>query len=40
MMRNLSIRTRLLCGLAVLSILSLVSSVGAIVSFTTQGASA
>ena len=33
MMRNLSIRTRLLCGLAILSILSVVSSVGAIVSF-------
>jgi len=33
MMRNLSIRTRLLCGLAILSVLSLVSSVGAIVSF-------
>lgn len=33
MMRNLSIRARLLCGLAILSILSSVSSVGAIVSF-------
>jgi len=32
-MRDLSIRTRLLCGLAILSILSVVSSVGAIASF-------
>lgn len=39
MLRNLSIRTRLLCGLAILSILSVVSSVGAIASFNTSKSS-
>jgi len=39
MLRNLSIKARLLCGLAILSILSIISSAGAIVSFTESRAS-
>jgi methyl-accepting chemotaxis protein len=39
MLRNLSIKARLLCGLAILSILSMVSSIGAIVSFNESKAS-